>query len=90
MIHNKLQGQRAFPVGSRVKLTGDYSGYKDMKRDWDKYETRGYMEVVGHSSDGWLRFDNINYTRMGGSWNPVRYVIIPEIKINLPEELFTI
>lgn len=87
-VHNKLQGRRLFPVGAkvRIKREGNVS-YKDMSKTFDAYETRGYMVVTGHSDDGWLRFDNIEYTRMGGSWNPNRFEVIIE---TLPEDLFEI
>ncbi len=87
-IQNKLEGQRLFPVGSRVHIREGVASYERMKETFNKYETRGYMIVTDHSADGWLKFDNIEYTRRGGSWNPHRFKII-KVEM-LPEELFEV
>ena len=69
----RSEGYRVFPVGTIVRVKEGCPDYVKFKNTFDQYEPRGYMVVTGHSDDGWLRFDNRDYTMMGGSWNPNRY-----------------
>ena len=69
----RSQGHIVFPVGTIVTVKEGCPDYVKFKGTFDSFEPRGYMVVTGHSDDGWLRFDNKAYTRIGGHWNPTRY-----------------
>lgn len=81
---------RMFPVGSYVTYETNEFGH-DIRYDFERFETRGYMIVTSHAEDGWLRFDNEDFTREGGSWNPNRFKVIdPPHKVELDEDLFRV
>lgn len=76
-----------FPVGTRLILNTERPHYKNVLKDWEKCECGKYITVTGHNDTGWLRFDNVRFTKLGSHWNPACFV---EYKESLPEELFTI
>lgn len=79
-----------FPVGTKVQPNEENLMVTlDFIREFRAHETRPYMIVTGHNNDGWLKFDNTNYTLRGGAWNPNRFKKYVEKNI-LPEDLFTI
>ena len=77
-----------FPLGSYVTYKNVPPPYS-IKTEFERYENRGYMIVTDYGRDGWLKFDNVEFTRAGGSWNPSRFKVIPKPS-SLPEDLFEI
>lgn len=90
-MYDRINGFLKFPVGTKVRPLGDQTrDMKSFRRTFYDCESRPYMIVTGHSDDGWLKFDNKEYTLRGGSWNPNRFQIYDSIEVELPEDMFTI
>ena len=80
-------------IGSKVKLNQKRRTYTDLLYDWEQSEeVRGYMTVTQiRDEDGWLRFDNQAFNKIGSWWNQECFVEhTPSPTFSDEEDLFKI